>query len=164
MIYIFYKKSKTLYLIRPLLIINRLEVFKLVLFWGLPVFVDSTNKLTNFRRNRLRHQICPILRIFFNPKIEIAILRFIETANFEKNYFQRQLYGIKYLFQIKKFKRLNSKKNKINSKVFIPYLPYGIQKLIYRNLLFFYFEDSSPNELNCLIKLKIFNSYKNNLK
>lgn len=154
MIYVFYKKSKKFHLIRPLLTLNRFEVLKLIYFWRLPLFVDSTNKLTNFRRNRLRHQIFPILKIFFNPQIEIAILRFIETANFEKNYFHRQLYGITYLFQIQKFKRLNLKK----TKQFMLYLPYGIQKLIYKNLLFFYFKDSLPNELNCVLKLKIFNS------
>lgn len=156
MIYIFYRTPQTVHLIRPLLLINRVETFKLAIFWKLPIFIDSTNKLTNFRRNRLRHQICPILRVFFNPKIEIAIFRFIETANFEKNYFNQYFNEIKKIFQFQKIKALEKKQNKIKNKQFLGYLPYGLQKIVTKKLLFFYFPNALQNELNCLLKLKMF--------
>lgn len=164
MMYIFYKKTKKLYLIRPLLIINRLESSKLVIFWKLPIFLDSTNKITKFKRNRLRHQICPIIKIFFNPKLETAILRFINTANLEKNYFNRQFYGIKKLFQLDTLKFSGLKKTQITNKQLFSYFPDGIQKLIYKNLLLFYFPDALSSEFTSLLKLKIFHTSINNLK
>ena len=154
MIYLFYKKTRKLCLIRPILTINRVESLKLTLFWKLPIFIDSTNKITSFRRNRLRHQICPVIKIFFNPKLEIAIFQFAQTANFEKKYFNSQFYGIKKLFQLHKLKIFNSKK--IQTRQVFNYFPDEIQKLIYKNLLLFYFQNGLLNELNCLLKLKIF--------
>lgn len=154
MIYIFYKKHNKIYLIRPLLKINRFEIFKLSCFWKLPIFVDLTNNLLNFRRNRLRQQIFPILKFFFNPKLEMAINRFIETANFEKNYFQHQLYKINHFLKIQKIK---------NQKFFI-YLPYVIKKLMYQHLFFFYFKDNLSYEIDYLLKLVNLDSYKDNLK
>lgn len=153
MVYIFYKKSKKIYLIRPLLIINRVEVLKLSFFWKLPLFVDLTNNLINFRRNRLRNQIFPILKIFFNPKIELAIDQFIKTANFEKNYFNYQLYKIKKFLKIQKLKNLSSKNRQMNNTKLLMYLPEDLKKLIYKHLLFFYFKDSLSYEFDFIIKL-----------
>lgn len=164
MIYIFYKKTKKIYLIRPLLIINRLESLQLAIFWKLPIYIDATNKITKFKRNRLRHQIYPIMKTFFNPKLDIAIIRFIKTANFEKKYFNRQFYGFKKLFQLYKLRMLSLKKTQIINKQFFNYFPDGIQKLIYKNLFLFYFPDGLASEFNCLLKLKIVETSVNNLK
>ena len=88
---IFYKKRKKIIIIRPLLVLNRLQILKVCTFLHLPIYIDSTNQLTNFRRNRLRHQILPLLKIFFNPKIDVVLTRFISIVNSENIYFNNHL-------------------------------------------------------------------------
>nr|WEM32125.1 hypothetical protein [Ostreobium sp. TRHA14-720] len=152
MVYIFYNKIKKVHLIRPLLHINRLEVCQLSRFWKLPLLIDVTNKFKNLKRNRLRYQILPSLKIFFNPKIESALYRFIETANFEKRYFNIQFERIKYYFQIQKIKNLKSKHFKIYKKEIFNFFPYEVQKLIYQYLLKNYFQKGLSYEIFFLLR------------
>ena len=155
MISFFYQKRIKIQLIRPLLSLNRLEILKLSSFWLLPIYIDPTNKLFNFRRNRLRHQIFPILRVFFNPKIDNALLRFIETINLDKNYFNSQLYETKNFFKIQKIKSLNSGVKNLESKKFFTCLPINLQKKIYKQLLILHFKNITFNEIESLLQLNI---------
>ena len=98
---IFYIKRKKINIIRPLLILNRFQILKACVFFHLPLYIDSTNQLTNFRRNRLRHQIYPLFKIFFNPKIDMALTRFISIFNAENIYFHNHLKNIAKFIKIK---------------------------------------------------------------
>ncbi len=157
MIYIFYQKRKKIQFIRPLLNINRFEVFKLSSFWLLPVCVDPTNECIYFRRNRLRYQVFPILRTFFNPQLNLAFFRFIETLNFEKQYFNFSLHEVKNVLQIRRIDFLNTKSKKIKSPKFFTYLPVNLQNKFYRQLLISYFKNITFTEIDFLFRLNIFN-------
>lgn len=152
--YIFYQKIKKIQLIRPIICLNRFEIFKLSKFWNLPVNIDSTNKLSIFRRNRLRNQILPILKIFFNPKIEQAISRFIKDLNLDQFYFNNQLKQHINFIQIYKIQFKQSKLKKINS--FFAYLPINLQKKIFKQILKIYLKEITSNEIELILELNIF--------
>ena len=156
MIYIFYQKRKKIQLIRPLLNINRFEVFKLSSFWLLPVCVDPTNKFIYFRRNRLRYQVFPILRTFFNPQLNNAFFRYIETLNSERQYFDFKLHEAKNVLQIQRINFLNIKSKNSKSPKFFTYLPVNLQKKFYRQLLISYFKNITFTEIDFLFRLSIF--------
>ena len=93
---------KNVFLIRPLLFVNRFDLRKLCTFWQLPVYPDKTNENLNYYRNRIRKQLLPLLRFFFNPQIDKIFLQFSELANSEEIYLNLAATRLKYEFQIKK--------------------------------------------------------------
>ena len=76
---------------RPLLNVHRFEVRQFVRFWKLPIYSDQSNQKTNYLRNKIRKQLMPTLRIFFNPQIDSVLLNFVEIRNHEHSYFQNVL-------------------------------------------------------------------------
>ena len=93
---------KNVFLIRPLLFVNRFDLRKLCTFWQLPVYPDKTNENLNYYRNRIRKQLLPLLRFFFNPQIDKIFLQFSELANSEEIYLNLVATRLKYKFKIKK--------------------------------------------------------------
>jgi hypothetical protein len=71
-------------LARPLLILNRYETKRLCQIWGLPVYPDQTNKELLFSRNRVRKQLMPMLRSFFNPQIDVVLSHLSEALLLEQ--------------------------------------------------------------------------------
>ena len=72
---------------RPLLHIQRFEIRQFIAFWKLPIYPDCSNQKTNLLRNRVRKQLMPTLRIFFNPQVDSALTNFIEITTNEQLYF-----------------------------------------------------------------------------
>ena len=66
-------------LVRPLLQFAREETLAFVQQAGLPHFHDSTNDHNEHRRNRLRNEVMPQLRAGFNPRLDLALTRFMEV-------------------------------------------------------------------------------------
>ena len=151
--YIFYQKTKRIQLIRPIICLNRFETFKLSKFWNLPVNIDLTNKLIIFRRNRLRHQILPILKIFFNPKIDQAFLRFIKDSNLDQFYFNNQLKQHINFIQLSKIKFKKSKIKLLNQ--FFLYLPINLQKKIFKQILKTFLKEITYQEIEFILELNI---------
>jgi len=60
--------------IRPLLIVKRKETEEYCLRHGLEPRIDSSNLLLHQLRNRVRHELLPLLRRY-NPRIDEALLR-----------------------------------------------------------------------------------------
>lgn len=150
---LFYKKREKISIVRPLLALNRVQILKICIFWRLPLYIDSTNKLTNFRRNRLRHQIFPLFKFFFNPKIDMALARFISIINYENDYFKNHLKSIKKFVKTKKFNAKNLKK--IQTPKWIIFLPSALQRRFYKQLLISYFKSLTFSEIEFLLKLNI---------
>ncbi|GAB4140484.1 MAG: hypothetical protein Tsb009_09840 [Planctomycetaceae bacterium] len=67
-------------LIRPFLSMSRLQVEKYLLEIGQEYRIDSTNDELRFTRNRIRHQLLPMLRDEYNPAISEALVRLGEQA------------------------------------------------------------------------------------
>ena len=72
--------------VRPLLSLSRFETGKMCLFWRLPVYPDKSNQKVNFLRNRVRKQLLPTIKLFFNPQIENVLLQFAEITLAEDDY------------------------------------------------------------------------------
>lgn len=67
-------------LIRPLLMVRREEVLKYLDEIGQRYRVDSSNTCYDFARNRLRHELLPLVREKYNPEIESALERLSQLA------------------------------------------------------------------------------------
>lgn len=73
------QEERHLSLVRPLLVLNRYQTKKLCQLWEMPAYPDQTNEELVFTRNRIRKQLLPILRSFFNPQID-AVLSHLSEA------------------------------------------------------------------------------------
>jgi len=62
-------------MIRPLLAMRRADALKYLDELGQPYRADSTNSDRRFTRNRLRHELLPLLARDFNPQVVDALLR-----------------------------------------------------------------------------------------
>ncbi|KAG2443774.1 hypothetical protein HXX76_002118 [Chlamydomonas incerta] len=66
-------------LVRPLLQFTRGETLAFLQQTGLPHYHDSTNDVSDHRRNRLRNEVMPLLRAGFNPRLDLALTRFMDV-------------------------------------------------------------------------------------
>ncbi|MFP4192856.1 MAG: tRNA lysidine(34) synthetase TilS [Candidatus Hydrogenedentota bacterium] len=62
-------------IIRPLLDCSREDIKRYLRYWELPWREDASNASNAYTRNRLRHEILPLLRKSFNPSVEEALAR-----------------------------------------------------------------------------------------
>ncbi len=67
-------------LIRPLLNVRRSQVIEYLDVIGQPFRNDPSNTSRDFSRNRLRHELLPLLRETFNPEVDHSILRLSRLA------------------------------------------------------------------------------------
>jgi tRNA(Ile)-lysidine synthase len=75
-----------LYLVRPLLCMTREQIRKQVNKANIPVSHDPTNCILSFRRNRIRHQLLPYLRKYFNPRIDASLSILAENVDADVRY------------------------------------------------------------------------------
>lgn len=61
--------------LRPLLKFSRLETKLFCEKYNLPVKVDLTNKNLQFKRNRIRHELLPYIRKFFNKNFDNTLFK-----------------------------------------------------------------------------------------
>lgn len=87
----YYLKFKLIwsFIWRPLVVFNRFEIQKLYKVLTLPIWTDKTNFNLNYRRNRIRFELLPYLRFYFNSKVDVAILRCIENITSESKFFKK---------------------------------------------------------------------------
>jgi tRNA(Ile)-lysidine synthase len=67
-------------LIRPLLGVTRAEVLEYLSSLGQSYREDSSNQSTSYTRNRLRHELLPLLARDYNPHVREALLRLSQIA------------------------------------------------------------------------------------
>ncbi|MCX5999407.1 MAG: tRNA lysidine(34) synthetase TilS [Chloroflexi bacterium] len=77
-------------IIRPLLEVRREEVEAYCLRQGLSPRKDSSNLSRAYLRNRIRHDLVPLLRSY-NPRIDDALLRTADTLASEQSFFEQQV-------------------------------------------------------------------------
>ena len=83
----FNRSIKKIFIIRPLLFLNRFDSKRLLLFWKLPLYPDKSNQKMKYYRNRIRNQFLPAIRFFFNPQIDTILFQYTEINNAEQFYF-----------------------------------------------------------------------------
>jgi tRNA(Ile)-lysidine synthase len=78
-------------LVRPLLEIDRAEVEAWLRERGIAWREDETNRDRTFARNRLRHELLPLLRDAFNPQLDQALANLATLARDEEDYWASDL-------------------------------------------------------------------------
>lgn len=69
------KLSEEVSILRPLMNVRRCDLDRLLKECGQAVRNDESNEDRKFTRNRMRHDVIPLLKENFNPQLEEAILR-----------------------------------------------------------------------------------------
>nr|YP_009258461.1 tRNA(Ile)-lysidine synthetase [Netrium digitus]ANI25546.1 tRNA(Ile)-lysidine synthetase [Netrium digitus] len=126
----------SLSLIRPLLNITGTELYCFARECNLPIWIDLTNKNLKIRRNRIRHQLLPYLRKFFNPKIDQALAKWVEIVNAENIYIEK-------LSQFLFFQVIAKQEIYLNQSPYIHgeilrSLPIALQRRIFKHFLDFH--------------------------
>ncbi|BBA79482.1 putative cell cycle control PP-loop ATPase MesJ/YaeO [cyanobacterium endosymbiont of Rhopalodia gibberula] len=75
-------------LVRPLLTINRSEIWEFCQKCDLPIWEDLANENLNYARNRIRKELIPYFKKNFNPQIETTLARTAEIVKEETEYLE----------------------------------------------------------------------------
>jgi tRNA(Ile)-lysidine synthase len=75
-------------IIRPLLQSNRSEIIAYLDQNGLKYISDSSNRDTSFLRNRIRHDLIPLLKTSYNPKITQSLNRLAAIIRSEEEWIE----------------------------------------------------------------------------
>jgi tRNA(Ile)-lysidine synthase len=79
--------------IRPLIEVSREEILTFLLTQGIPFSEDSSNTRDVFLRNRIRHQLIPLLQAHYNPRIVDALNRTASIVRARMTAWRRRLAG-----------------------------------------------------------------------
>ncbi|WP_235011671.1 tRNA lysidine(34) synthetase TilS [Bryocella elongata] len=77
-------------IVRPLLGVRRVEIEAYLLARGQAWRTDSSNADVTLTRNRVRHELMPLLRSF-NPAVDVQLARVAEIARDEEAYWQGEV-------------------------------------------------------------------------
>ena len=127
------RDTKQSFVVRPLLFVTRFDLKKVCMFWQLPVYPDQTNEKLVYFRNRIRKQLLPLLRFFFNPQIDKLFLQFAEIATTEQLYLDELAIHLQNKFEIGKINTFE-----LNLSVF-NFIPLAIQRRLLKQFLNQYF-------------------------
>jgi tRNA(Ile)-lysidine synthase len=83
--------SPAVALVRPLLAVTRAEVLTFLASLAQPFREDSSNTSLAFTRNRLRHQLLPLLETEYAPTLRASLLRLSKLAEENQAYLTDQL-------------------------------------------------------------------------
>ncbi|GFR47482.1 hypothetical protein Agub_g9211 [Astrephomene gubernaculifera] len=81
-------------LVRPLLEFTRDDIQTFVQQLQLPYYHDTTNDCNDLRRNLLRNEVMPLLRLRFNRRLDQALFRFMEVLQAETEYMEEVTDGL----------------------------------------------------------------------
>lgn len=73
-------------LIRPLLYLSRIDISLICKKLRIPLYPDKSNLSLKYSRNRIRKQLLPSLKLFYNPQIEQALFKFAEFVSKEQDF------------------------------------------------------------------------------
>lgn len=83
-------------LIRPILNITRKQISEQTDIYKIPKFSDPTNTILNIDRNRIRHQLIPYIRKYFNPKIDYVLNNLADIVYYDLLYLDNIIDNIYY--------------------------------------------------------------------
>jgi len=86
------KSLFNLEIIEPIQSLTRFEIFYLITYIQFPTWTDQTNLAMQYSRNRIRYQLLPLLRFFFNQNVDLTIQKFL-------NIFINDIYFLEHLSQ-----------------------------------------------------------------
>lgn len=80
-------QTQVIPMVRPLLGISRHELRNYANRWKLPLCYDPSNQDQRIRRNRIRHELLPYLRYWWNPQIDKLLAQNAEVTSWETIYY-----------------------------------------------------------------------------
>ena len=80
------KVNRNISIVRPLINFSRSEITWFCRLFYLPIWSDITNYNFYIKRNRMRHEIFPYLKNYFNPQIKKNVTNFIKLCCTENEY------------------------------------------------------------------------------
>jgi len=83
------RKIRSITFIRPLLETSRYEIDKYLKRRGIEPRIDSTNKEDLFLRNKIRHNLIPLLKSKYNQNIVSVLANLAETVSYDYEYLDR---------------------------------------------------------------------------
>nr|QCI07959.1 tRNA Ile-lysidine synthetase [Plumaria plumosa] len=83
------KLSNKLYLMRPLIDIDRVDISWFCRKYCLPIWSDLTNYYLYIKRNRIRYELIPYLNNYFNNKVNDNLTHFLDRSNQENEYLKQ---------------------------------------------------------------------------
>jgi tRNA(Ile)-lysidine synthase len=86
-----YPEQRDLKIVRPLLGFRRHEIEKYLKSIGQPWREDATNNDLQHTRNRIRHELLPLLAKDYNPSIAEALARMADVARDEEEYWAAEV-------------------------------------------------------------------------
>ena len=93
------KISSNLKLIRPLLNITRTEITWFCKFHQLPIWFDYTNIYYSNNRNRIRNELIPYLKQYYQINIEKSINIFLDKNSYDTEYLRQITIKVYYLIK-----------------------------------------------------------------
>ena len=121
------KKKRNLFgsisLVRPLIETTRFDLKKLCQIWNLPIYPDVTNQSLISTRNRIRLQLLPILRFFFNSQVDTIFAQFAQINLQEQDF-------LSYL-TTRLIKDLFSKKKILQNKTLSSFENFSYRQMLY---------------------------------
>nr|YP_009397175.1 tRNA Ile-lysidine synthetase [Thuretia quercifolia]ARW66361.1 tRNA Ile-lysidine synthetase [Thuretia quercifolia] len=85
------KYNSTLNIFRPLIKQNRININFFCRRWLLPIWSDTTNYNYSTSRNRIRNEIFPYLKKYFNINIEKNWLIFLHNCYYDNEYIKQKV-------------------------------------------------------------------------
>ena len=80
------KLNSYISILRPLLNFDKAEIRWFCKKFCLPIWSDKSNYNYNIQRNRLRYELIPYLKKYFNPQIDESINAFVYTCRVDNEY------------------------------------------------------------------------------
>ena len=81
-------------IIRPLIQSNRSQIIAFLDQNGLKYISDVSNRDTRFLRNRIRHDLIPLLKTFYNPKISQSLNRLASIIRSEEEWIEEVIHPL----------------------------------------------------------------------
>ena len=94
-------------ILRPLLNFNKAEIRWFCKKFCLPIWSDKSNYNYKIQRNRLRYELIPYLKKYFNPQINESINSFIDTCRIDNEYIKENAIKLYIKSKHNKFIGLN---------------------------------------------------------
>lgn len=88
------ESGRAITLLRPLLTVAKADTLAYCRRHQLSYAFDSTNASPAFTRNRLRHEVLPLLRVI-NPTVDASLLRFSGLLREEEAYWEAQIQDVR---------------------------------------------------------------------
>lgn len=104
------KVNSTLSIVRPLINFSRSEITWFCRLFYLPTWSDITNYNFHIKRNRIRHEVFPYLKNYFNPQVKKNVTNFIQLCCIENEYIKENTLKLYIKSRHKSIISLNIKK------------------------------------------------------